>query len=583
MQFSSYLLIPACTEGNGTGHLRRMIDFYTIIKNVISVSLFIPEEIPKLQMELLSSGVDSSDILYDLIPGSFVWDCVIFDNRSTSKEQILIFKNRCFLLGIDEGGPYRDYFDFLIDIIPSPGSNIKPNISSTGLLNLPEKCAFKKFVSFEKILISFGGEDSLSLTNIFLDFINKNKYFQSSEITVTGNRNLEFDSSKGKVKVLINHKDLKSELKNYNFIITSFGLTAFESLASGVPFVLLNPSFYHHQLSVDCGFYEIGIKKPLSARMDKFINKGINFSALQDKYIPNTQTDLKDIILSIEKRKSKCPVCFFNCESTNLAFRLETRNFYNCPQCKILFQVNYKPDFNSYRKEYFFEEYKNQYGRTYLEDFNNIRKLSGPRLKVISSIKPAVSNPLLLDVGCAYGPFLVESSAFGYSPTGIELISDAVNYIKSELGFPVFSGSFEDIEIDENFDIITMWYVIEHFNDPGLILSKINNLLKIGGIFAFSTPNNRGISGKNNMRIFLSNSPLDHITIWNPKTAAVVLKRFGFKIKRIRITGHHSERIKGFSKIKSKTVHRILNFCSRFFSLGDTFEVYAEKIKEIDV
>jgi hypothetical protein len=84
------------------------------------------------------------------------------------------------------------------------------------------------------------------------------------------------------------------------------------------------------------------------------------------------------------------------------------------------------------------------------------------------------------------------------------------------------------------------------------------------------------------MDLFLKESPFDHISIWNPAITKELLMRFGFRVKRIRVTGHHAERFPGLSKIKSKSGYKIMNLISRVLSLGDTFEVYAEKMKEID-
>jgi 2-polyprenyl-3-methyl-5-hydroxy-6-metoxy-1,4-benzoquinol methylase len=294
--------------------------------------------------------------------------------------------------------------------------------------------------------------------------------------------------------------------------------------------------------------------------------------------------DLKDLVLSINKNKTDCPVCHHKCEASDLTHRFEKRNFYNCPVCSITFQVDFSLSHNSYKKEYFFEDYKKQYGQTYLEDFKNIQKLAYSRLKIISQMNHSSirDKKRLLDIGCAYGPFLAESRKFGFIPSGVEIIPEAADYVKSELGFEVLSGSFENVSFDNTFDTLTMWYVIEHFTDLYLILTKVNTLLKPGGIFAFSTPNSSGITGRKSMDLFLNKSPSDHISVWNPVITSKVLSRFGFKVKQIRVTGHHPERFPGFSKIKSKSGYTIVNFISKVFSLGDTFEVYAEKMKEIN-
>lgn len=588
MHNSSYLIVPVCNEGIGTGHLRRMISLYRDLKKSSPVSIFIPlTQIPEIHKNLLDNGVEQDDIVISDIPENGVWDFIIVDYRSIPHSLIYNLLDKGFLIGIDEGSKNRKYFNYLIDIIPSLETFISPNISSTGLMDLPERREYRTSFLHKKILISFGGEDPAGLTGIVLKFIKDHNYFSGSELTITGNINIEQEKYSQSVKILNNQKKLKDILKNFDLIITSFGLTAFESLASGVPFILLNSSAYHQKLSEKCGFFDIGIKKPNKKKLEQFINTGQNYKDIQKKYIPEEYTNLKDLILSINKTNSICPVCHYNCNSSDIVDRFKTRNFYTCPDCRITFQENFLSHSDSYKKEYFFEDYKKQYGRTYLEDFESIQKLAVGRIKIIDSIisSPGTEkrNPYLLDVGCAYGPFLAESSKHGYTPAGVEIIPEAAEYIRSQFGFHVFTGSFEDAVFEKTFDVVTMWYVIEHFTEPGEILSKVNRLIKPGGVFAFSTPNSAGISARKKMFSFLNNSPVDHITIWNPKISFRVLKRYGFKIKRIRITGHHPERFSGKSGIKSKSGYKIVKILSRLFRLGDTFEVYAVKVKEIDV
>ena len=586
MVSNSWLLVPSCEEGNGTGHLRRMIDLYRKLKETCLCSVFIPVQIiSEIHNNLLSSGVDPADHITGTLPNSDLWDFIVVDYRDTPVSLIDLLQPKGFLIGIDEGGASRGGYQFLIDIIPSLPNPVKPNISAPGLMDLPRKRLYiETGYNYEKILITFGGEDSKGLTSTLLEFFKIYGYFHNSEITVVTGEKFLTDMDDGNIKSLVNPPNLKNIIHEYNLVFTSFGLTAFESLAAGVPFILLNPSSYHQKLSRNCGLYEIGVLKPDRKKIDRFIRDGAEFISLQEKYIPNENIDLKDLVFSINKTEADCPVCHHKCEAADLTHRFETRNFYSCPVCSITFQVDFSLSHSSYKKEYFFEDYKKQYGQTYLEDFRNIQKLACSRLKIISRINYSSTGDKgrLLDIGCAYGPFLAESKKYGFIPVGVEIIPEAADYVKSELGFEVFSGSFENASFENTFDTLTMWYVIEHFTDLNLILTKVNTLLKSGGIFAFSTPNSSGITGRKSMNLFLNNSPSDHISVWNPAITSKVLARFGFKVKQIRVTGHHPERFPGFSKIKSKSGYTIVNFISKVLSLGDTFEVYAEKMKGIN-
>ena len=192
-------------------------------------------------------------------------------------------------------------------------------------------------------------------------------------------------------------------------------------------------------------------------------------------------------------------------------------------------------------------------------------------------------KPRLLDIGCAYGPFLAAAAECGFSPSGVDPVEDAVQYIKEKLGFPAWHGFFPGGAKAEDgpFDAVTLWYVIEHFQEPGKTLREIHRILRDGGILAFSTPSFSGISGRKNLRSFLKASPPDHWSILSPRVCKKVLKRHGFSVLKIAVTGHHPERFPFFGRFlspgKKCLLYRLLLVISSIFRLGDTCEVYAEK------
>jgi 2-polyprenyl-3-methyl-5-hydroxy-6-metoxy-1,4-benzoquinol methylase len=240
-----------------------------------------------------------------------------------------------------------------------------------------------------------------------------------------------------------------------------------------------------------------------------------------------------------------------------------------------------------YAEEYFFESYKKQYGKTYLEDFPRLVETGKIRLRRIRELLPAGGKPGLLDIGCAYGPFLAAAGEAGFVPLGIDPAAQAVRYVSRRLGIPALEGFFPDPSLSEileprSFDVVSLWYVIEHFEDPGKALREINRLLKPGGVAAFSTPSLSGISGRRSLKRFLEKSPPDHWTIWTPRRCGKILALFGFELEKVVITGHHPERFPGGSRLAGKPgpVRRFFDAISRILGLGDTFEVYARKVRE---
>jgi 2-polyprenyl-3-methyl-5-hydroxy-6-metoxy-1,4-benzoquinol methylase len=208
------------------------------------------------------------------------------------------------------------------------------------------------------------------------------------------------------------------------------------------------------------------------------------------------------------------------------------------------------------------------------------------RLSIIKSLysrHPGNSHSMtILDIGCAYGPFLLAAREEGFLPFGIDPAEDAVKYVQKELGIPAVQGFFPNYPLSvPRCDVITLWYVIEHFFDCATALAEIRKMLKQKGILAFSTPSFSGISGRASIRNFLFSNPADHFTIWSPKTCKRALKETGFKVKKIKICGHHPERFPlagRFCRSKKSPLYWLFLLISKAFGLGDTFEVYAEVI-----
>ena len=242
-----------------------------------------------------------------------------------------------------------------------------------------------------------------------------------------------------------------------------------------------------------------------------------------------------------------------------------------------LYRFRIKED--EYKLAYFEDEYKNQYGKTYLEDFQTIKTMGQARLDCIGKLKP---SGRLLDIGCAFGPFLEAASERGYTVCGMDVSPEAVDWVSHHLDIPAVQGVFPDVDcvgafgIDK-FEVVSLWYVIEHFPNLEPVMAKIASIVEVGGVLAISTPFGAGISAKRSTRRFLFNSPRDHYTIWMVGSARNLLKKWGFRIARVRVTGHHPERIWHVAG-KNTLIYRFLMILSRIFRLGDTFEIYAVKV-----
>ena len=302
--------------------------------------------------------------------------------------------------------------------------------------------------------------------------------------------------------------------------------------------------------------------------------------------VPAESLALADFLASLKPRGARnCPVC---ASSDRVAlFRNEGKSYFRCLDCGTLYLCRFSPGRERpYNKAYFFEEYRAQYGKTYLEDWPNLTKLASSRLEIIEDLADYSLGRRrglsVLDVGCAYGPFLAVARERGQEPCGLDAAEDAAAFVRRELGIPAIVGDFLDpsaaATLGGPFDVLSLWYVLEHFDDVDKALSTAASLLKIGGVLAFSTPSGEGASARFDRSGFFRRSPDDHFTIWEPSRTKSILRAYGFRVEHIRVTGHHPERIplvRWLRRGRSPSPKGLGMLLSRLLGLGDTFEVYA--------
>jgi SAM-dependent methyltransferase len=94
----------------------------------------------------------------------------------------------------------------------------------------------------------------------------------------------------------------------------------------------------------------------------------------------------------------------------------------------------------------------------------------------------------LLDVGCATGDFLSQAKNLGHAAEGLEL-SRWSSDIARKRRLRIYLETLQSLSsrFPKQYDIVTLWCVIEHFEHPGQEMAYINKLLKRGGHVALWT------------------------------------------------------------------------------------------------
>ena len=587
------VMVPSVVKGHGTGHLRRCLSaaqqggFFVYIPDDKTLA-----ETDSIVKEYIEAGLSANQII-NTIPDETYLPAIITDTFELTENQLKELSKNRSLISIDEGSRYTDYCDYLLDIIPSYKCDRPANKCDSGFIEMPENVRTdsddddKKKI--EKVLICLGGEDPANLTMPAAQAFRKR--FPEAKITaiISHEDNPYVDYAGGtNIEFIKPVAGLREKLYEYDIVVTHYGLTAFEAVYAGCGVILLPTTKLHKKLAEKYNFACVGE----SSISDSSLQTALTSENLYaKKLLSGEKKSLGEFLrhLSAGKRLS-CPVCGkLPSQPDEVISRNESRTYRRCSTCGMVYMAFTTIEDKKYQKAYFFEEYKKQYGKTYEEDFDSIKAQGMRRAGIIKALSGAGGpggEKTLLDIGCAYGPFLAAASESSFNPFGTDISDDAVAYVQKKLKYPAVCSAFPEIDTAEEFgiaqfDVVTMWYVIEHFKDLGRVLRKVSTLVKKGGTFAFSTPSGEGISAVSDKDHFYEISPSDHYTIWEPSRADTILRIFGFKVEKIVSTGHHPERFPSIKKSgaeKGSLKWNLVDAYSHARGLGDTVEIYCRKI-----
>jgi len=220
-----------------------------------------------------------------------------------------------------------------------------------------------------------------------------------------------------------------------------------------------------------------------------------------------------------------CPIC-----GSERVFNYFKDDAYlkECKDCKIVFTYPLPEGLT--------EAYGEDYYKIWHEKQLRQRvKLWRRRLKLV---KKFCKSGKLLDVGTGDGLFLKVAKTANFEICGIEISPAAVRATKNLYDLDIHLTEIENADFEENsFDVITIWHVIEHVNNPIEALKKLYELSKPGAVVFVATPNLDKHVARLSYRL-KSNKPYpfyslkgeQHLFHFKESTLKEIIKKAGFNI-----------------------------------------------------
>jgi 2-polyprenyl-3-methyl-5-hydroxy-6-metoxy-1,4-benzoquinol methylase len=175
-----------------------------------------------------------------------------------------------------------------------------------------------------------------------------------------------------------------------------------------------------------------------------------------------------------------------------------------------------------------------------------------------------------MDIGCGDGKFLKLLEKKYHLDAkkifGIELNKDLVKKLKREK-YIAINSPIENIKKIKtaSISLITMFHVIEHVSDPGLVIKKLSKWLAKGGVLAIETPNIDSIDAQLFRNTYWGGYHFPrHWHLFNEETLSKLLKDSGINPIKISYQTGHSFWMFSFHhlalyKFKNKKIAALFN------------------------
>ena len=535
-------------------------------------------------------------------------DLIFSDQRDTRGRVMRRYSRRAPVVSLDDRGAGRRFAHTTIFALPTV-EGYTGNFTGPGYIVLDRAIrdagmATQRGIIREgrtDVVVSFGGADPYNLTGLVTGALNR---IGVRPVVVQGPL-FTHETPDGDYTLADKSGNMGEILTRATVLITSFGMTVFEARFLGVPLILLNHSRYHDELAatlkggvVNLGYYGAVGEEELSGRLEAALANQHDLRGCADLGPEEIDDRGTERILSVIEKALHAgrQGCFFGHGVYAALKRENTYTLMACRRCGDIFLHELEGPGDIYGKgDYFLSEYRAQYGKSYIDDRKNISRMAKERLDIIERYTKrgsgrgcsvhvqwhSVQSKMLLDVGCALGFFLDVARERGWEPTGVEVSGFAADWAQIHLGMSVINSSFLDTSFEpESFDVITFFFVVEHFKDVEKVIERAYTVLIRGGLIAFALPNGSGASSRIDRRQYVHGHPRDHYFDTCPRNFVRFLRTYGFRKCRVRVTGIHPERF--FRKLGVRRNISLLNTLytgiARVLRLGDTFEYYGIKV-----
>jgi len=166
--------------------------------------------------------------------------------------------------------------------------------------------------------------------------------------------------------------------------------------------------------------------------------------------------------------------------------------------------------------------------------------LRGEFRRIVDFVQRIVPSGTLIEIGAAYGFFLVEATDH-YQVYGVEIADEAAEFAR-ERGLDVRTGGLTRSILEEigPIDVVVMLDVIEHLEDPKATLELCSEFLRPGGAMILTTPDFASALARITGKSWRNMTPPQHLWYFSREIITRMAAAAGLEVYQI---GHPWKRV----------------------------------------
>lgn len=185
-------------------------------------------------------------------------------------------------------------------------------------------------------------------------------------------------------------------------------------------------------------------------------------------------------------------------------------------------------------RQFYTEDYRLAYKGTFAPKDKHVLRAGRVALDRLEMIRPHLRGRMkVLDVGSGGGEFAYLLQSLGHEVTGVEPNRGYAGFAAGQYGLDIRRGMLDEVELEPGgWDLVTVWHVLEHMEDPAGVLRKLRAVLRPGGQLVVEVPNVEAVCQSPRGTFHEA-----HIFSFGIPTLSRLGERAGFRVERTAASG----------------------------------------------